>query len=570
VTKWERGWGGVGGVDERVAWHFTIWSDWCRYACMSQYPRQRMNPTSSIPTAPAIRPVEVEPRLVRPPSELRQTEKFDVRGKHVYMVGIGGCGMSGLARLLSSRGALVSGSDLAPGKETRQLQDLGISVTFDQKSGLLPAECDLVVASAAIKPDHPEWQAATRRDIPVKLYAQALGGCMLGRTGIAIAGTHGKSTTTAMLGCMLVDADLEPSVIVGATCKQLWQGCLQTPAGAQGSGFRFGKAEIPTGAMAGQPGILVAEACEYERSFHNFRPLMACITSVEADHLDVYGSLDAVVESFRQFASLIPAEKDGGYLLIGHDGAHRREVASGLPCLVETIGHNPQADWVVEYEAGERMVRLVSRSAKGFSGVVAEWRMQIPGAHNALNAATALVLGLRAGGDARMLASSASNFRGIDRRSQVIGEVMVEEGAAPVRVYDDYGHHPTEIEVTLRALREFEKPEERGGRLICVFQPHQHSRTRHLLNEFASAFDDADVVLLPDIYFVRDSIEDKLAVSSADLVRLLMQRGKAARHIAEFGQIVAELRQIARPGDLVVVMGAGPVWKVAYEYCGVV
>ncbi|MBU6413374.1 MAG: UDP-N-acetylmuramate--L-alanine ligase [Planctomycetes bacterium] len=536
---------------------------------MSQVPRHRMNPSSSIPST-SLRPVEVEPRLVRSPSDLRQTDKFDVRGKHVYMIGIGGCGMSGLARLLASRGASVSGSDMAPGKETRQLQDLGIEVLFDQKAGLLPPQCDLVVASAAIKPDHPEWQAALRRDIPIKLYAQALGGCMLGRTGIAIAGTHGKSTTTALLGCMLVDADLEPSVIVGATCKQLWQGCLQTPAGAQGSGFRFGKPAIPTGPLAGKPGILVAEACEYERSFHNFRPLMACITSVEADHLDVYGSLDAVIESFRQFASLIPAESEGGYLLIGHDGAHRREVASGLPCLVETIGHNPQADWVVEYEPATRHVTLISRSAKGFSGQIAQWQMQIPGAHNALNAATAMVLALRAGGDVSALAQSASHFRGIDRRSQLIGEVMVESGGLPVRVYDDYGHHPTEIEVTLRALREFEGPQDRGGRLICVFQPHQHSRTRHLLNEFASAFDEADVVLLPDIYFVRDSIEDKLAVSSADLVRLLMQRGKAARHIAEFAQIVAELRAAARPGDLIVVMGAGPVWKVAYEYCGVI
>ena len=535
---------------------------------MTQVPRHRMNPTSSIPST-ALRPVEVEPRIVRNPSDLRQTDKFDVRGKHVYMIGIGGCGMSGLARLLASRGATVSGSDLAPGKETRQLQDLGIQVLFDQKSGLLPPQCDLVVASAAVKPDHPEWQAASRRDIPVKLYAEALGGCMLGRTGIAIAGTHGKSTTTALLGCMLVDAELEPSVIVGATCRQLWQGCLQTPNGAQGSGFRFGKAEIPSGALAGKPGILVAEACEYERSFHNFRPLMACITSVEADHLDVYGTLDAVVESFRQFASLIPAEADGGFLLIGHDGAHRREVASGLPCLVETIGHNPQADWVVEYEPDTRQVTLISRSAKGFSGKIAHWQMLIPGAHNALNAATAMVLALRAGGDAKALELSASHFRGIDRRSQLIGEVAVEQGKLPVRVYDDYGHHPTEIDVTLRALREFERPQDRGGRLICVFQPHQHSRTRHLLNEFASAFDDADVVLLPDIYFVRDSIEDKLAVSSADLVRLLMQRGKAARHIPEFPQIVAELRVTARPGDLIVVMGAGPVWKVAYEYCGV-
>src|SRR5690606_1538600 len=189
----------------------------------------------------------------------------------------------------------------------------GIRIGFDQSRAWLPGPdeggCDLVVASAAIKPDHPQMLEANRRGIPTLMYAEALGKCMLGRTGIAVAGTHGKSTTTAMLGAELTDAGLDPTVIVGATCAQLERGCLgvdglgTAPAGA--AGFRLGAERIPRGANAGAPGILVVEACEFNRSFHNYRPRLASISSVEADHLDVYGTLDAVVEAFREFARLV-------------------------------------------------------------------------------------------------------------------------------------------------------------------------------------------------------------------------------------------------------------------------
>lgn len=477
------------------------------------------------------------------------------KGRSAYLIGIGGCGMSGLARLLKSHGAIVTGSDMSASDATRALDTDGISVTFDQATGFLPETCDLVIASAAIKPEHPQMLEATRRGLMVLSYAEALGQCMLGRTGIAVAGTHGKSTTTAMLGCALTDAGLDPSVIVGATSDQLTSGTLANPT--EPMGYRIGAPSVPKGGLTGRTGLLVAEACEFNRSFHNYRPLIASISSVEADHLDVFGSLDEVVRAFHEFAMLIPSAEEGGKLLIAHDGAHRREVTAGLSCEVQTIGFSPQADWVVAYDTTSRRVRLTRGR-----DLIAEWTMSLPGAHNAINAATALTLGVMAGGDATRLSQSLAKFHGIDRRMQLLGERPVTGDAGVVRVFDDYGHHPTEIDVTLRALRESERPEDRGGRLICVFQPHQHSRTRHLLEEFAASFSQADVVIVPHIYFVRDSQEEKHKVTAGDLVDRLRQRGVRAMHLYPFEAIIEQLENITRPGDTVVVMGAGDVWKV--------
>jgi UDP-N-acetylmuramate--alanine ligase len=471
--------------------------------------------------------------------------------------------MSGLARMMRSRGAVVSGSDKEASEATEALAADGIAVGLDQTKAWLPEACDLVVATAAVRGDHPQILEAGRRGIPVHLYAAALGRSMLGRTGVAVAGTHGKSTTTAMLGCALTDAALDPTVIVGATSSQLSHGCLEGgPIAAspvaigRPSGFRLGGATIPNGTLAGKPGILVAEACEFNRSFHNFRPTLASISAVEADHLDIYGTLDAVVEAFHQFAKLVPPASEGGKLLIAHDGAHRREVTAGLNCEVETIGFSPEATWTVTYEPSTRKVG-VTRGRD----VAASWHNLLPGAHNAMNAATAFALGTWLGADGDLLAKSLGAFRGIDRRMQFLGERPVKSGGV-VRVYDDYGHHPTEIDSTLRALREAERPQERGGRLVCVFQPHQHSRTRHLMEEFASSFSQADIVIVPHIYFVRDSEEEQHKVTAGDLVDRLREKGVRAMHLYPFEAIIEQLENVCRGGDLLVVMGAGPVWQV--------
>lgn len=484
---------------------------------------------------------------------------FEVAGTRAYLIGIGGCGMAGMARMLRARGANVSGSDLAASEVTTALATEGIQVGFDQSRSWLPEICDLVIASAAVKPDHPQMLEAQRRGIPTLMYAEALGKCMLGRTGIAVAGTHGKSTTTAMLGAALTDAGLDPTVIVGATCGQLAAGCL-APSGTP-TGFRLGSETIRTGALTGKPGVLVAEACEFNRSFHNYRPMFASISSVEADHLDVYGSFDEVIKAFHEFGELIAPASAGGTLLIAHERAQRTQVAAGLACEVQTIGFSPEADWCVGFDQATRRVTLSRQGEE-----VADWGMTLPGTHNAMNAATACVLAHLAGGDLRQVTRSLSAFRGIDRRMQLLGERPLPGGT--VRVYDDYGHHPTEVDTTLRALRDYERPQDRGGKLVCVFQPHQHSRTRHLLEEFATAFAAADTVIVPEIYFVRDSIEEKHKVTAKDLVIRLREKGVKAMHLDPFEAIVEQLENICRPGDVLVVMGAGPVYKVGQGFLG--
>ncbi len=473
------------------------------------------------------------------------------------MIGIGGCGMSGLARMLRRRGTTVSGVDAQRSEVTQALARDGIEVASEDSCAEVGEEVDVVIASAAVAPDHPLLLDAQRRGIPALTYAETLGLLMRQSTGVAIAGTHGKSTLTAMLGSTLTDCGLDPSVIVGATCPQLADGALGSPVFASPVGYRVGARRVPAGPFEGEDGLLVAEACEFNRSFHHLRPRLGAITSIEADHLDIYGSLDAIIEAFHEFARLIPSSEQGGYLLIAHEGAHRREVCAGLTCTVETIGFSPEADWVVRYDPQRQEVSLSHHGAD-----LGSWGLRMCGQHNAMNAACCAALARVLGGDPATICRSLAAFRGLDRRMQLLGERPHPAGGS-IRVYDDYGHHPTAIDATLRALREFERPQERGGRLVCVFQPHQHSRTRFLLEEFASAFSQADIVIVPHIYFVRDSIHEKQKVTAKDLVDRLRSRGVRAMHLYPFEAIVEQLEIVCRGGDLLVVMGAGPVWQVA-------
>ena len=503
-------------------------------------------------------------------------------GKQVHFVGIGGCGMSGLARLVKRDGARCTGSDVQASDTTDALQRDGFDVTFQQTTESVPEDCQTMVTSAAIGPGHPELAEAQRRGIEVLKYAQVLGRLMIGRTGVAIAGTHGKSTTTSMLCHALIQCDLDPSFIVGATCQQI------------GGGSRCGGSNL-----------LVAEACEFDRSFLHFHPTHAAILNVEEDHLDVYGSIDAIVEAFAIFAKRLPPH---GSLLIHHEMAHRLNIVAGLDCRVETLGFAPQADWRVQLTGPEsfpgseisandahhdpesaascpsindRPASAVSRSVPGRSPqpswvnihhhgrVVARWPAALPGEHMAYNAAAAAVTAHRLGATWDSIAAAMANFQGLDRRMQYLGarsvpriETLPSNGVQPpgqVTVIDDYGHHPTEIDTTLRALRRHYQP----GRVLCVFQPHQHSRTRFLMEQFAASFAEADIVVVPHIYFVRDSEQERHTVSAADLVDRLRQRGKQALHVYPFDAIVEQLAMIVRPDDLLVTMGAGDVWKVA-------
>ncbi len=482
-----------------------------------------------------------------------------MRDLSLWFAGVGGCGMSALAQMLAERGARCSGSDRSASAVTRELGRRGIAVWFDQSRGELPERCDLVIASAAIPLDHPELLAAQRRGIPILSYAEALGCAQAGRTAVCVAGTHGKSTTTAMLAHAAISAGLDPSVIVGATCPQI------------GGGSRLGAESIPAGPLAGRPGILVAEACEFNRSFHHHRPVMALVNNVEEDHLDCYGSIDEIVASFRAFAERLPPAAAGGRLLIAHEGAHRREIASGLACQVSTFGWDPSADYAVSFVEDDarfadevdapdgpesRIVRVLHGGEEAL-----RFRLPMPGEHNALNAAAAGILSLWLGGDRDAIEAALGGFAGLERRSQRLGERRLPDGGRVV-VYDDYGHHPTECQATLRAIRDRERP----ARLVCVFQPHQHSRTRFLLEQFAESFSSCDLVIVPPIYFVRDSEQERTRVCAQDLVERLRARGVHAIHLNPFEAIVEHLEVVCRDGDLLVVMGAGPVGSIAYDF----
>ncbi|MCX5662187.1 MAG: UDP-N-acetylmuramate--L-alanine ligase [Planctomycetota bacterium] len=479
--------------------------------------------------------------VMPPPSALPP----QLTGQRVHFVGIGGCGMSGLARIARRAGAVCSGSDQNAGSAIDALRADSIPVVLEQTAGSVPEKCDLVVISAAIRPDHPEVAEAERRGIPVLKYAQLLGRLMIGRRGMAVAGTHGKSSTTSMLSHILIEAGLDPSFIVGANCEQIGGGSRTSRTGSD---------------------LLVAEACEFDRSFHNFFPTHAVILNVEEDHMEIYGTLDAVVESFRVFAHRLP---DHGLLLINHEMPHRLTITAGLNCAVESIGFAPQADWRVEVASGNpanpavpgagMQVKLLHRGE-----VVTSWTSPLPGEHMAYNAAAAAILAHHVGAPWDAIARAIESFKGLDRRMQLIGTRTVGENghSGEVTVVDDYGHHPTEVDTTLRALRRHYKPR----RLVCVFQPHQHSRTRFLMEQFAASFSEADIVIVPHIYFVRDSEKERQAVSAGDLVDRLRQRRQQAMHLYPFAAIVEQLEVIARPGDLIVTMGAGDVYKVGYDF----
>jgi UDP-N-acetylmuramate--alanine ligase len=460
--------------------------------------------------------------------------KFDdspFGGRRVHFIGIGGSGMSGLAQMLVNFGAKVSGTDREASAVTRKLAELGADVSYTQASDALPPGAEIVVHSAAIKDDHPEMVEARARGVEILKYAQLLGRVMSLKHGIAIAGTHGKSTTTAMTAYTLLAADMDPSFVVGATAPQLG-----------GS------------ARAGHGDLFVVEACEFDRSFHNLHPRVGVALNIEEDHLDYYKDIHEIVASFHQFLSQVdPA----GVAIISATDANCARAAENIEATVETYGIDVAADWQasgIRRFQGKAHFQVTYK--KKLMGRLA---LSIAGRHNIGNATVAAAIATHAGVPWEKIALAVETFCGADRRSQLLGILPVDGGQ--VTVVDDYGHHPTEIRATLLALREHYRPQ----RLVCVFQPHQHSRTRFLLDDFARSFVHADMTIVPDIYFVRDSEADRKAVNAGMLVERIKSNGRDAMYIPTFQEINSYLAGNMRPGDLVVSMGAGPVWEVTDE-----
>jgi UDP-N-acetylmuramate--alanine ligase len=464
-------------------------------------------------------------------TESRQASKF--AGKRVHFIGIAGCGMSGLATMLQHAGAIVSGSDPKPNSQVRELIDEGARVSLEQDGRLLSRDIDLVVRTAAIPPTNAEYLAARNLGLKQVKYAELLGRVMAERFGVAISGTHGKTTTTSMTAYALLKCGLDPSFVIGGTVEQL------------GGSSRSGGGEA-----------FVVEACEFDRSFHNLPPKVAVITNIEADHLDCYpGGLDEIVESFRVFAKRVPA--DGQIICNGQD-AQVRKAVGGLPASIETVGleDRPTLTWSARVSGIEN--GCYCGEIYHFEHRVADVALAVPGRHNLFNATAAIAACYACGLEPELAAEALASFKGADRRMSERGRL---NGAI---ILDDYGHHPTEIRTTLRAIKEKYRPQ----RLICVFQPHQYSRTRYLLDDFGRAFVDADLTILSDIYAARDSEDDRRSVASADLVQRIRKNGQTVEHIAMLEDIVSCLRREAREGDVIVTMGAGNVCDVGRDLVG--
>ncbi len=451
------------------------------------------------------------------------------RDKRIHLIGIGGSGMRALAEMLMHRGAIVSGSDASSAAALERLAADGATIHVGQKADNLPEVCDTVVFSAAINEQNPELLAARQRKCEVIKYSQMLGRLMAEKVGVAVSGTHGKSTTTAMVAYVLTMADMKPNFIVGATVEQ-----LGGPSGV-GPGRHF-----------------VAEACEYDRSFLNYRPTYAAILNVEEDHLDCYPNITAIIEAFRAFVSQVKPE--GVVIANGEDRNVAAATKKPTPCEVQTFGMAEGCTWRGEDICIEKGRHVMDIYFKGHK--YARLHVPLPGKHNMYNSLAATALLHHSGLSADTIVEHLSKFTGTRRRMTLKAQIN------GITVVDDYAHHPTEIQATLRAIREFYQPR---GRVYCVFQPHQHSRTRFLLKDFARCFGGADEVVVPDIYFVRDSEMERDCISSEDLVAQIRLNGGTALYLKSSEEIVRHLQGALSPDDLVVTMGAGNIWEVADE-----
>jgi len=466
---------------------------------------------------------------------------IEVAGKRFHFIGAGGVGMSGLAKLLLKNGAVVTGSDRMASGVVENLCRLGAEVKIGHNAGNFGPETEAVVISAAIEGDNPELKLARERGCKIYKYAEMLGELSNCYEPIAVAGTHGKSTTSGWLVYCLKQAGADPNFIIGAEITQL----------GSSSGVGNGK-------------YFVAEACEYDRSFLNIKPKIACILNIEQDHLDYYKNKEEIVEAFGEFAAGI---KPGGVVIAngqdrnvakiimdsrlrGNDKGNKGD--NFVRC--ETFGIGKSCNWRAQD------IRLID----GFYAfelyhndeVLGSTRISLPGRHNVLNAVAVAAMAISIGLPTERVLELLGEFTGVDRR------LMLKDRVGEITVLDDYAHHPTEIRASLAAMRQRYQPK----RIWCIFQPHQYSRTRFLLDDFAESFKLADVTIVPEIYFVRDSELAMKEINARILVERIRGNGTEAVFIDGFGAICDYLKSRVGPGELVVTMGAGDIWKVADEY----
>ena len=446
------------------------------------------------------------------------------RIEKIHFVGIGGIGMSGIAEVLLNMGYKVSGSDLRKSEITERLASLGGEIFYGHVRENV-AGVDVVVISSAVKNDNPEVQEAREHLIPVIPRAEMLAELMRMKYGIAIAGTHGKTTTTSMVATLLGFAGIDPTIVIGGRLNSL------------GSNARLGQGKF-----------LVAEADESDGSFLKLSPTIAVVTNIDADHLDFYSGIEEIKDTFVEFINKVPFY---GLTVLCIDNDNVADIIPRVNKRFLTYGLSAQAD-----------IRACDIKLAGLStSFVAQYRgerlgeisFKMPGAHNVLNALAAIGVALELNVPFPVIQEGFRDFGGVGRRFQVKGEVN------DIMVVDDYGHHPTEIRATLAAAS--------GGwdrRLVVVFQPHRYTRTKELYDEFVKAFHDADVLILTDIYPAGE--EPIEGVTAEALARSVRQHGqKDVTHIADREELVGHLQAILKPGDILLTLGAGNIWQTGEQ-----
>lgn len=448
---------------------------------------------------------------------------------HIHFIGIGGISMSGLAEILLEEGFTVSGSDLRHSALTDMLESRGVFISYTQTAANLTGDIDLVVYTAAIRKDNPEFAAISQKGLPSLTRAQLLGQIMRNyKMSVAVSGTHGKTTTTSMISEILLKAEVDPTLSIGGVLRSI------------GGNIRVGKSDY-----------FVTEACEYTNSFLSFYPRIGIILNVEEDHLDFFKDIHEIRESFHKFAALIPQD---GVLIVNGEIPALDVITKDLKCRIITYGKNPSNHYYYSDLTFDKAAHPSFTLHSG-SGDTAAVCLNVPGEHNALNAIAAIALSDVLNIPRQTALTALADYHGTDRRFEYKGEI------GGVTIIDDYAHHPTEITATLSAAANYPH-----RTLWCVFQPHTYTRTKAFLPEFARALSLADKIVLADIYAARE--KDTLGISSRTLQEEIRKSGKECFYFPSFDEIENFLLENCINGDLLITMGAGDVVKIGENLLG--
>lgn len=443
---------------------------------------------------------------------------FRGRVRRVHFVGVGGIGMSGLAEILRSMGFEVSGSDLREGENTARLKRLGVRIVIGHRADNVQG-ADVVVYSSAIARDNPELLGAAAGGIPTIARGEMLAELMRVKYAVVIAGSHGKTTTTSLVATVLRAAGLDPTVVVGGRMASL------------GSNARLGAGDL-----------LVAEAEESDGSFLRLSPTIAAITNIDAEHLDLYGSHEALKHAFVQFAERVPFY---GLSVLCLDHPHVRDLLPKISRRFVTYGQSRQADYVADALVFRGLETSFQVQYRGRS--LGQFVVRMPGQHNVLNCLAAIAIADELAVPLDVVKEALSTFRGVARRFSVVAE------PGGIALVDDYGHHPEEIRATLNAARHAYQQ-----RVLVAFQPHRYTRTRALLQEFAQAFDQADTVFITDIYPAGEAALP--GISGEAVARETARHGhRSVQYVADREELCERLASAARPGDVIVALGAGDI-----------